>query len=253
MAVVVNTPSNGAAKKQSMSFMKKGKDAVEALNREEAKAEEARKNAGNLWRFFIAKENLGEDFQITFLDGELGEDGTLDIPMWYEHMAQYNGKWNSFVCINENEPCPFCEGGDQATLVGGLTVIDHTEYLIEKGKNAGQTRKNQRKLYIPKRGTIKLLQKLAVKQGGLTGCTFEISRSTDKSPSVGDLFQFVEKASMTDLRDKYGKDHNENWVAEPADYEKEIVYRDAATLSQMGFGSVHATIGGDKSDLSDEL
>ena len=65
--------------------------------------------------------------QVTFLDGVLDDELMLDVPMFYEHQVRLNGKWENFVCVAETEPCPICEKGESRnSLVGILTVIDHT-------------------------------------------------------------------------------------------------------------------------------
>lgn len=238
----------------TMGFLKTGAAAKAALAAEEARVAEAKAAAGKLYRFRLKE---GEARTITFLDGYLDADGLLDIPMWMEHTLQVNGNWTNVVCTQEQEPCPVCATGDRPSLVGGLTVIDHTEFTIQKGANAGKVISNQKRLFVAKRGTLKILQKLAEKRGGLAGCTFEVSRTSDKSPSVGDMFDFSQQDSLEELREHFGQDDEGNWIATPANYDEEVVYRTADQLIELGIGKAVASIGAkkgfDKKALSEAI
>lgn len=232
-------------------FLKTGKDAQALFQQEQAKAEAAKEASGKLWRFFIRKEDCGKDFKITFLDGHLDADGVLTAPMWMEHTVFVAGQWRNVPCTAHEEPCPICAKGDNApALVAGFTIIDHTPYTIKKGANAGQTVKDQRRLYVPKKTTFGQLQKYATKHGGLAGLTFEVSRMNDKSPNVGDAFMVDEKRTLAQLAAIYGDN------AKPADYGEEIVYYTASQLISMGAGQGSLSkIGGEinSKDLDAEL
>jgi hypothetical protein len=213
------------------AFMKTGSNAKAAIEAADAQAERAKEEAGKLWRFWMPP---GEERTITFLDGGIGDDGLLDCGMFYEHRIKVAGEWTPFVCVAENEPCPLCEAGDsKQSLVGALTICDHTPYKVQKGPNAGKIIQNSRKLFVGTRNTIKILAKQAVKKGGLAGCTFEVSRSGDKEPGVGNQFDFVEKFTTAELMAKYKMKAEE---LEPADYSHEITYRDADELVALGLG-----------------
>lgn len=215
-----------------MSFMKTGKAAAEALAHEEAKAEAAKAASDKLWRFWMPAE---DDRQITFLDGDLNDDGMLDIPYWHEHAIRINGNWQNFVCTAEadqSQPCPICETGDKASFVGVMTILDHTPHKIQSGKNAGKTLTNTRKLFVMKRKTMAVLKKIAAKRGGLRFCTFDVSRSDENNPSVGDQFDFVHKYSKaSQIAEKYDLKVED---VEPADYKHEITYHSPETLIELG-------------------
>ncbi len=234
----VSSPVGGAG------FLKKGMSAQNAMQAEESKAQQAAQEKGKLWRFYL-KDN--EERRVTFLDGDLDASGMLDIFMYYEHTVFHNGKWTQFPCVAEQEPCPICESGERAALVGVFTVVDHTPFK----KKDGSTIERSRRLYVAKRNTVKILQTLATKREGLAGCTFDISRSGDKSPSAGNLFDFIQKDDMKDVAAAWGDD------GKPADYSTEIVYRTRAQLIELGLAKAVKTVGGepalDTSALSDEL
>ncbi|MBY0560032.1 hypothetical protein [Hyphomicrobium sp.] len=253
---VVTKPAESPKKTGTvLSFLKTGQSAREALTQEEAKAELAKQEQGKLWRFWMPD---GEDRRVTFLDGEMSDDGLLDVPMFYQHTIRINGNWESFVCTADadtSQPCPLCESGDKPSLVGVMTVIDHSEHKVKNGPNAGAIIKNTRKLFLAKRNTIKQLTKLAAKRDGLAGCTFDVSRTDDKQPSVGNQFDFVEKfESYDDIADKYGLKIED---AQPADYTQEIRYRKPEELIELGVGkAVKSALGTKKvssAAISDEL
>jgi hypothetical protein len=236
-----------------LGWLKQGNAAKQAMAYEEAKAEERKAEAGRLWRFYVKK---GEDAQITFLDGALDADGMLDIMMFYEHRLHIAGDWENFVCTSEadqTQPCPICAKGDKPSLVGVMTVVDHTKRTIAKGPNAGKVIANRRKLFVAKQHTIRQLNKLAAKRGGLVGVTFDVSREGDKDPAVGSMFDFVHKyASLAELAQTLDLKIED---VQPANYQEEIRYRSPEELLALGVGKVQIGVGNEKgySSFKDEL
>lgn len=224
-------PAASPAKKSGLVFLKRGAEAKEEFAKAEYKAEQNSKKKVN--RFWVTK---GETSTLTFLDGNLDSDGLLDIPYLYEHNVQMNGKWgNFFVCTQDSEPCPICEGGLYNSYVGLLTVIVHTPYTSKDGK----VYKDQVKLFAAKRDTIKQLQIYATKRGGLRGCKFDVSRTGDKSASVGNMFDFTDKSTGEQLKALYAEHSN------PINYEDYLsaLYLPAKDLRKLGFGSTLGPIG----------
>jgi hypothetical protein len=249
-----DTPKKVQTKATAFGFLKKGDAAKKAIAADEAKAELAKSEAGKLWRFWMPPE---EDRKITFLDGDLDEDGMLDINMYHEHSIKLNGNWQNFVCTEESEGyCPLCEKGEsKASLVGVMTIIDHTPHKIKQGPNAGKVIENTRKLFVAKKQTLKLLNKIAVKRGGLAGCTFDVSRADEKTASVGSQFDFVEKNSLADIAE--GLEMSLEDIS-PANYAEEIVYRTSEELIELGVGKAASGPGyekgvGSKKNLQNEL
>lgn len=245
-------------KKTGLSFLKKGNAAKVAVDEAEAKAELAKAEYGKAWRFMMKE---GTDAQITFLDGELDDTGMLDTPVYWEHSLYQAGTVKNFVCTAEEDqtqPCPICESGDKPTLVQVFTVIDHRPHTVQSGPNQGKVIPHQRRPFIAKPGTRKLLAKLASKRGGLTGCTFDVSRTGDKSPSVGDQFDFVTKAtSYEEIAAKYDLPIEQ---VQPLDYDDEIRYVEPEELIKAGVGKAPTGVGYqktgngfNKSQLSDQL
>lgn len=233
------------AKPSGLLFLKRGKAAKLVADQEEKKAEMRARN--NIFRFWLPKDGTTS---ITFLDGNL-VDGILDIPFYHEHNVHMNGSWmNWFICTQDEEPCPICEGGGSPAYVGVLSVIDHGEYT---GKKDGLVHKDNLKLFVAKRDTIKLLQKYAVKRDGLRGCTFDVSRTGDKSAAVGSAFDFTEKLTEQQLLKKYkpAKD-GELDRSKPVNYEEYLkgLYQPASELRKLGFGTSEGTVGSEASDTN---
>ena len=237
-----------------MSFMKRGADAKKAAAEEEYKAEE-RRAAANRMRPF--KLGYNEDCQITFLDGKLDADGVLDIPRYYEHTIQVGGDWKTFVCtaeIDTSQPCPICAMNTEQSrrsLVGVMTVIDHTPHTILNGPNKGKVIQNTRKLFVAKRLTIKLLTKYAVKRGGLAGCTFDVSRPDEKNAAVGESFDFVQKfGSLSEIAAKWSLKLED---VQPANYEEEFTFRTPEQLIALGVHKAQLNTKGYKSGKTSNL
>jgi hypothetical protein len=224
--------------------MKTGK-ASKAIAEQEAVAAEARKDQqGKLRRFWLDK---GEEGRITFVDGSLEDEGYLAPPRFYEHTVKHRGEWTEFVCVEQTNPekgekCPLCEQGERAGLVALFTIIDHRE---RKAKNSNEVYKDQKRLLVAKPATFELLNKYAVKYGGLAGTTWDVTRlKDDKAPRVGSTFDYVGSTPVKDLqemfvrevKDKSGKKVLEKYFF-PPDYEHEITVYDEQQLRQMGFGN----------------
>lgn len=202
-----------------LKFLKKGSDAQAELKKAEAQTEARKAASGAAQRFWIPEGGSGS---ITFLDGDLNEQGMLDVPVFREHQLEMNGHWrNWFACTHENEPCPICEDGNQPSLVAVMSVIDHSEYKDREGK----LHKDQKRLYVCKRDTLRLLTTKAVKKGGLTGWRVDVGRIGDKSANVGNDFDFVEKTDVTE---------------KPFNYDEVITYLTGDQLRELGFGKKSA-------------
>lgn len=253
-------PSANKASSGGASFMKRGAAARKALEEDEARAAQRQAEIGKAWRFYIPKDKLGEDFKVTFLDGDLDEDGMLDLLAWDEHTVMNEGKPEQYVCTADNEPCPLCHAGNRSSYVAAFTIIDHSEYEIRKGDRKGQIITNEKKLYVVKRSTIGKLQKFATKTGGLRGAQFQVSRSSKDSPNCGDMFMLecqFDEAELTEMfAGEKGDKKGEGEGHLPLDYEKEVPYRDAKTLVKLGVAGavdgVSSKVGASK-DFTQEM
>lgn len=226
-----------------MSFLKNGNKAKEELKKANTAAANKANNQQYPWRLKRPSAMEGGEYDsgyLTFLDGDLDEDGTLKLISYYEHTVKMpGGNWENFVCISDAEPCPICESGNNAAFVCAFSVIDHRGYTTKENIEIPHTVR----LFPAKRTTVALLQKAAQKRGGLTGCTFEVTRTGDKEAAVGNQFDFETKTDLAVLQGAYtikSKDKNGNFVDQPVaplDYENVLPYLTRQELAQLGFGS----------------
>ena len=229
----------------SLNFLKSGKHAHEQIDRANAETElrkqqaEERKKNPQARRFWMPEE---AETQITFLDGNLMEEGgLLDAVSFWEHQVKLNGNFqNWFPCTKDDDACPICADGEKPSLVTLFTVIDHGSY---EDKN-GNLHQNEIKMYACKRLTFKMLQKMATKRDGLAGAKFDVSRTGDKAANVGSNFEFVDKTPLDKIAGKYGLDPD---VVKPIEYSEAIKYLPSEKLRELGFGSSTNSVG--KTDI----
>jgi hypothetical protein len=225
----------------AFKFLKTGAESAKLAQRAAAEAEQRKQEQGKMFRFWMKEK---EEARITFIDGDLGPDGVLTPPRYYEHNLFLHGQWgNFFVCPEKTSPelddkCPICESGDRPALIALFTIIDHRQI---QSKDKTKVWKDQKKLLVAKTQTFELLNKHAIKRKGLAGCTFDASRVGDMSASVGSMFDFVEKHEIADLQKLYTvekidpKTNTKITVTNftPADYEAEIVFRNGSDLRKL--------------------
>ena len=109
----------------AVKWAMRGAAGAEAIAQDDKEAEKRREQNSLMWRFYVKN---GEEARVTFIDGNLNEDGLLDILYYRQHNVTMNGKqYNMFVCTADVEPCPICATGNKTDLVGVMTVIDHRE------------------------------------------------------------------------------------------------------------------------------
>ena len=241
----------------NLAWAKSGSSAHAEMAKYEKEVAISQEQNKKMWRFWVPE---GEEARITFVDGNISADGNIDFFMFYEHNLMLNGKWgNTFVCTKDIEPCPICAAGDKPSFVGVFTVIDHREFKAKDGK----IYKDSPRLFVAKKDTIKMLQNLGVKRGGLAGCTFDVVRTGEKSASVGSMFDFQEKNKLEDLQAKYQRKNADGKMETffvPADYYKECQYRTAAELKEAipslttgGSAPVGSVSAAEMADLDKEL
>lgn len=251
--------------KKKPGFLKTGKALAAAQEAEETKAALRAESFGKMFRFYIPLKRLNEDIYITFVDGNLDSDGVLDNPGWHEHDLKVNGKRMQFVSCCDDEPDPLMEMGKEPVFVRGFTIIEHDPVDKDgkpfKGKDQ-KVVKHRMRPFVAKQTTMKLLQKLAAVQGGLAGCTFAITRTGDRTPSVGDVFIPQQKNTLKDIRASLMEDgisaEEAKKMTTSIDWNEELVYHSAAELKKMGIVDTQKTISSkaanqDADDLDKEL
>lgn len=218
----------------------------------EQKKAQMKSNDG-MWRFYM---KCGEEARVTFIDGELDDWGVVSAFFFPQHTIFAGGKkYLNFVCIRDQETCPFCESGNKYDRVAALTIIDHREYASKK--DPGKIFSDQKRLFICKPRTWEKIQFFGAKRGGIAGCTFDLRRSSDaKSPNVGDEWDFVEKNDVADLRNYYSSLDSEDGTPyfSPAKYREEITYFTQKELADMGYATPStAQMADNGADLSGQL
>lgn len=139
-------------------------------------------------RFWVPAD--GTKKEIIFIGGVLDGDGEITSNPFcvYEHNLQINGRWgNHLTCMKKRgQECAACDIGDKPAYTAFFTVIECTEYTDKKGV----THVNETRLLPAKAATRNLLKTLSDNLPGksLVGYKFQVSRSTNKSASVGDIW-----------------------------------------------------------------
>lgn len=115
----------------------------------------------------------------------------------WEHNLKLNGSFrNWFTCrlgFEENATCPMCDAmrtGNKSIkriYTGFLTMLDVTGWKTDKGELV----KNQRQLYPMGVETLKRIRVIKHKKTTLVGAMFDVTRTGDKSPGCGDMWDFI--------------------------------------------------------------
>lgn len=231
-------PAPGKAGKVAVAkptWVKWGSDAKAALAREQKAAEQRREQYNKPRRFYLRP---GEEAKITFLDGALltsdEEKDLLAVPLFKEHEVSRAGQKvpDHYVCIEDIEGvCPLCRAENFASYVALLRILDHRIVQTQR-----QTYQDELRLFVCKRETLGKLQKKAIKLGGLVGCTFDVSRSSDqRSAKVGDDFEFVVRHTLEELAGHFDTDGKKGLLT-PLAVEEVVNYLSAQEMAQLGLG-----------------
>lgn len=235
----------------ALSFLKKGAESTKMAEQAAAEAEMRKQGQDKPRRFWLKQ---GETAPVTFVDGDLDDNGFLIPPRYFEHSILLNGEWEDFVCPAKTQPdvygndCPNCEQ-DRPSLVALFTIIDHRQFASKKDPN--KTYADTKKLLVVKPTTFEILNKIAIKRGGLAGCRFDVSRVGEKAAAVGSMFDFTDKLPLADLKAKYVLNITDPKTGvteaktnfEPFDYEQVIVFRTPDELRKLGLGKTASVSG----------
>lgn len=114
----------------------------------------------------------------------------------YEHNPKIDGDWRNWITclqgVSDEVPCCEKMGPNSRYYIGYYTVIDASEYTDKKGnKHAFEL-----KLLGAKMKTMKKFRRKKEERGSLIGCMYKATREDNKSPSVGDEFEFVREVDL---------------------------------------------------------
>lgn len=177
--------------------------------REQAKKESSSRSVPRFWM------DPGDTKTIIFLDDK-------EFCLW-EHHVKIGDRWgNFFTCLkgmdpNDPKPCPFCLSGNKRQFSAFVTIIDCTGYTDKK---TGKEHKYIRKLFPMTVTTLEKFVQRKKKRTSLVGAVWEVSRSGDNSPKIGDDWEHKGEADIDkDLKLHYksAKD-NKLHPPEPYDY-----------------------------------
>lgn len=133
----------------------------------------------------------------------------------WEHNPRIDGSWfNYFTCTEGLSDCPLCAADIYRYYIGALTVLDLSEWTDKQGK----MHKNERKLLVAKADSIKKLLRRKEREGGsLVGCMFNVYRSGEKSPNIGDDWELLERVKLEDYGNPEAFDYLEEFKPKSID------------------------------------
>lgn len=218
------------------SWFKTGEEGVEEGKKVDEEA--ARKRAESRDENVIAKKRrlwMPPDSSVKFT--------FLDSAGFFvrEHNLYIGGSWINFeTCLSDFDNCPLCESGSKQYYAVVFTGIDHSEYTLKKGPNAGMLIKNSKRLAVFKStARNKIIKKKEQRDKNLVGCTFEISRFGEKDNASGSDFEFLKRCTEEELKEFapktiMGKNGTEpvdpiEWI-KPYNYMEIFKPKDAADL-----------------------
>ena len=169
------------------------------------------------------------------------------VVLW-EHQIKLGKEYRNWcTCLRHlSVQCPLCEIADQRVKLskaGVFTIIDRSEYEIKKGDRAGEVVKDTKRLLMAKQSTWELIgrraKKLKEKGFGLRGAEFTVTRgTTEKSPSVGDDFEFEGIVDLATFKDATEFDYEELLKPDP-EAVKEVMDALKGTSLDVGHAEGH--------------
>ena len=167
-------------------------------------------------RFWMPK---GESRKIIFLSSGAADTG--DVATVFEHQLNIYKNWRNWnTCLEPTGvECPICKfqkEHNQFKRYKGMffSIIDTTEFTDK----SGNTRKNLKKILCAKRGTAEILKRKYLSRfesdETLRGAMFKVYRTPDdKSPSVGEDFEFIKTVDLAGFEDS--EPHNWEEILRP--------------------------------------
>lgn len=189
----------------------------------------------------------------------------LGSPNFYfrEHQLFIGGSWQNYEsCLSDFDNCPLDEAGMKPSYVVAATIIDHTEFVLKRGPNAGNLIKNQKRLIVFKStARLKILKQKERREGDLTYCQFEATRYTAKECATGEEFEYIKTLTLDEVKafapatvmGKSGQQEPTDpaeWI-KPFDYPEVFKPKSADELRAL-VGGV-APIGAEKADLTNSV
>lgn len=174
----------------------------------------------------------------------------LDSPSFFyrEHQLFIGGNWQNYeTCLSDFDNCPLDEAGMKPSYVVAASIIDHTEFVLKRGPNAGTVIKNQKRLIVFKStARLKILKQKERRDGDLTYCQFEATRYTAKECSTSEDFQYIKTLTLEEVKafaptTMLGKSGQQEPV-DPAEWIKPFNY--AEVFKPKSADDLRALVGG---------
>ena len=134
------------------------------------------------------------------------------------------GGWSNFSTVPSPDDADPLRDHERPSSIVVFTVIDHSSWTSPQGK----TYVDQKRLFVAKRNSpawgilqrqLERLQKKGI--DSFRGCRFETSRHGDKSPAVGNSFDFLERVEDLDS------------LEQPFDYGEILAPKDADDINKL--------------------
>ncbi len=128
----------------------------------------------------------------------------LDSPQFFlrEHQLFIGGSWQNYeTCLSDFDNCPLDEAGMKPSYVVAATVIDHTEFVLKRGPNAGTRVKDQKRLIVFKStARLKILKQKERQNDDLTYCQFEATRYKATECSTSEDFSYIKTLTPEEVK-----------------------------------------------------
>jgi hypothetical protein len=162
------------------SWFDTGKGAVDRANQKSSGFAASR-------RFYM---KTGSEAAIIFLDGD--NTDAEPIGSFREHAyVTKDGKWPNFcTCPGPKDCTTFCKGGIRPYDGWPFTIIQVSPVYKDRD---GKEHFNERKLLISKKEAMQKILRHLSHRKGLVGTVWNIFRSSDRSYTIGDDWQFDRK------------------------------------------------------------
>lgn len=183
----------------------------------------------------------------------------------WEHAFKIDGNFRNYATCLTHLPdgaggkmeCVACAAADGAKApvskykIIPFSIIDRSSFTLKKGKDAGKTVTDQKRLFIAKNKTWEKLARRAAnlaKEGkSLRGACFNVFRGADsQSASVGEDFEYAGHADLSKFADTKVYDYAEMLKPNP-----ELVMRYMSRLTGMSGGDHDE--GGVSTSAADEV
>ena len=139
-----------------------------------------------------AKNTYGDEFRID--DGEAVKVRFLsEEPVSFrQHNPNIEGKWPKYTCRQGLDGgCPLCKVGHKARFVGAFSVYDYRDKKV--------------KVYVQGIRVLKVLDRLHVREGGLMGQDFEITRTGTGTDTTYNFIPLAPGEVPVEAKEENGK------------------------------------------------